>query len=518
MRAPTGAGKTDASLLWAQKQIEDKRAERLVIAMPTRFTSNALAINVTETLSATGLYHSTAWQTRFDDALKTKSITMQYARNEHDLARRLFAPVTVCTIDHLLMALTLTKEDHHQILFNLMNSCLVIDEADFYDAFTQANIQVLLRALYKWNVPVMLMSASLPESSIQFYRKTGYEIKEIKEDKSDLDRPRCHVKKIIDDFEMIEGEMETLLSEALVQDAVIVYANTVDRAIQYYEWFRKKGKEPIVYHSRFVEADKKAKETLLLEMLGKDAKHRKGIAILTQIGEMSVNISTDWMISDICPIDRLVQRAGRLCRFDNNVGQLHIVIPKKGDKLYPAPYGTFKKEVNQWIPHDALTKTIEEVEVDKKYSAGDFVAFINKVYQKESIFTIKEKENAKLLKEFFIENWLIGGRVSVKEDDENAGEWKSRDITGQETVFIEKPENPYFNSWLNYQTLKNEKSIVIPIYLVEKGKKQFYLRTMDIYIGDDKKVATTITYIDGNQGVYSFETGFRIPRERDEFM
>ena len=37
-RAPTGAGKTDASLLWASLQIKNKRADRLVIAMPTRFT------------------------------------------------------------------------------------------------------------------------------------------------------------------------------------------------------------------------------------------------------------------------------------------------------------------------------------------------------------------------------------------------------------------------------------------------------------------------------------------------
>ena len=53
VRAPTGAGKTDAALLWASKQIEAGKADRLVIAMPTRFTANALAINVSETLSFT---------------------------------------------------------------------------------------------------------------------------------------------------------------------------------------------------------------------------------------------------------------------------------------------------------------------------------------------------------------------------------------------------------------------------------------------------------------------------------
>lgn len=67
LRAPTGAGKTDAALLWAQHQVEQGRADRLVIAMPTRFTANALAIATTKNLSATGLYHSSALYTLTKD-------------------------------------------------------------------------------------------------------------------------------------------------------------------------------------------------------------------------------------------------------------------------------------------------------------------------------------------------------------------------------------------------------------------------------------------------------------------
>ena len=173
IRAPTGSGKTDASLLWAKLQIENNRADRLVIAMPTRFTSNALAINVTESLSETGLYHSSAWFSKFQDQVDEGKITKQKANKIHEFARLLQTPVTVCTIDHLLMALTLTREDHHLITFNLANACLVIDEADFYDDFTQANILVLLEVLRYWNVPILLMSASLPESVLPSYQKIG---------------------------------------------------------------------------------------------------------------------------------------------------------------------------------------------------------------------------------------------------------------------------------------------------------------------------------------------------------
>lgn len=45
LRAPTGAGKTDAALLWANHQVEKGRADRLIVAMPTRFCITAVLPN-----------------------------------------------------------------------------------------------------------------------------------------------------------------------------------------------------------------------------------------------------------------------------------------------------------------------------------------------------------------------------------------------------------------------------------------------------------------------------------------
>jgi CRISPR-associated endonuclease/helicase Cas3 len=196
VRAPTGAGKTDASLLWASLQIMNHRAERMIIAMPTRFTSNALAVSVASSLSDTGLYHSSAWFNKFQDKVSNGEIDRNQALKIHEFARLLETPVTVCTIDHLLLSLTLTREDQQLITFNMANSCLVIDEADFYDEFTQLNILVLLEILKCWNVPILLMSASLPESVLYDYQKLGYEVNEIVEDTSDNERPRFRISDI----------------------------------------------------------------------------------------------------------------------------------------------------------------------------------------------------------------------------------------------------------------------------------------------------------------------------------
>ena len=513
IRAPTGAGKTDASLLWASKQINNKRAERLVIAMPTRFTSNALAVSVAESLSDTGLYHSSAWFTRFQEKVEAGIIKKQKAEKIHEFARLLQTPITVCTIDHLLMALTLTREDHQLILFNLANSCLVIDEADFYDDFTQANILVLLEILKYWKVPVLVMSASLPESVLPSYRQIGYRIDHIIEDTSDNSRYRFEIKTIKDYSEL--SEIENLLQLCIKNGSAIIYVNTIDKAALFYHWFKDRNVDPILYHSRFTEPDKKNKEQELINALGKDAwekKSAKGIAILTQIGEMSINISADLMISELCPIDRLTQRAGRLCRFDKlKVGELYILIPQKNDSIYPAPYGEYNRTSKNWIPCKAFTKTKDVLET-KVYSAQMLVDLINQVYCKDTSFSSRAVSNAKLLKDYFRYNWLINPMQIIRKDDFDTNFWRSRDIAPQDTVFVCKPEFKRFYNYLDFQSWKIKNSVELPVYIIEKGRKQHKVDMDEIYIKDDKEVIYFI-----RNGFYDKSMGVNFTEE-EQFM
>lgn len=503
VRAPTGAGKTDASLLWASLQIENKRADRLIIAMPTRFTSNALAINVAESLSDTGLYHSSAWFTKFQEQIDAGVIKKREAEKIHEFARLLQTPLTVCTIDHLLMALTLTREDHHLISFNMANSCLVIDEADFYDDFTQANILVLLEILRYWNVPVLLMSASLPESVLPSYRKIGYQIDKIIEDTSDNIRNRFEIKAIQNYSEL--SEIEALLELCVEKGTAIIYANTVDKAVLFYDWFKKRKANPIIYHSRFTEPHKKDKEQELIDALGRIAWENniaKGIAILTQIGEMSINISADIMISELCPIDRLTQRAGRLCRFDKTkVGELYILVPQKNDSVYPAPYGEYDRKAKAWIPCDAFVKTSDILE-PALYSAEKLVNLLNHIYAVQDSFSPKAINNAKSLKEYFSWNWLINPKQITAPDDTDSNFWQSRNIAPQDTAFVTKPESIFFNNYLSFQNWKLSNSLELPVYLIEKIKKLHMIDLKTIWINNNKEVVYVI-----REGFYNKEKG-----------
>jgi len=527
LRAPTGSGKTDACLLWAKKQIENGRADRLIIAMPTRFTSNALSINITDSVTNRGLYHSSAWFTEFIEQSRSDYKTQHFAKLQHEFARLLENPVTVCTIDHLLIAQTHTREDHHLITFNLSNSCVVIDEADFYDEFTQANIVQLLKILNILQVPVLIMSASLPESCLALYQSTGYKVTDIKEDISDYKRKRFE---IIEKKEYAElNDIEDLL-ELAITEPTIIYANTVARAMEFYSWFKKRKIDNVtLYHSRFTEPHKLNKEQILLKNLGKQAwvkGEAKGIAILTQIGEMSINISAKLMLSEIAPIDRLVQRAGRLCRFSEEIGRLFLLIPQKKNELYPAPYGTFKNKEG-WTANIYLKRTLDLIEL-KKYNAREMVELINKVYPLKTEWSDKTKINLEYFEKHILNNWLIVPAEQPDIDEESTSKWKSRDINAQKEIFTIEPdkyflENPQksnkvgdvFDNYKELNFYKNKFSVQYPSYLVSKGILNGLIYSRNILIGYEKE--PKMIWCTNDRG-YCEEIGMNIDIENDNFL
>ena len=522
VRAPTGAGKTDASLLWASRQIAAHKADRLVIAMPTRFTANALSVNVAATLSDTGLYHSSAWYSKYSEA-QNGELDMTEALAQHKMAKILATPITICTIDHLLMSLTFTQENNHLICSNLANSCVVIDEADFYDDFTLSNIIFLLKVLHNWKVPVMIMSASLPESALQLYRKAGFNIESILEDKESDSYKKCfNIKKQIE-YDDIR-DINYILEYCIERGNAIIYLNTVDKAIKVYNEIKslvlESGKDiPIIlYHSRFTEKDKQCKENMLLDNLGRKAWNNgtaKGIAILTQIGEVSINISSELMISETCPIDRLMQRAGRLCRFDQTIGEMYVLIPYKDNTLYPAPYGSYSQSEKSWIPCKALLSTIKILKCGI-YSAQDLVNILNKVYAKETIFSIKAQTNVKALEQMFINNWLINPVEKWQDDDTHSNSWRSRDIGPQGIAFVMKPECTHFYNYSEYMEFVLSYSISLPVYLLDKGRKEHRIDSnCRITIGSNEPILINVI----REGFYTFDVGIDLnDDDEDNFL
>lgn len=501
LRSPTGQGKTLASIIWANEQIKNNNCDRVIIAMPTQFTSNSLALSVKDLVSKVSVQHS-----------KSKFNSISY--EEYKWSRLLQNPVTVCTIDHLLNAMTLSREEHQHILYNMTNSCVIIDEADFYDDFVQSNMIELLKFLRKFNVKILIMSATLPEKFVEIFNNELKTNLKITDDVSDNDRVRINITNIIHKKEVYEKKLQ----EITKKPNAIIYCNTVERSIITYQYLLKIGiKEDkiVLYHSSFKEKDKIQKEKRIMEMLGETAWKNgtaSGYVIMTQIGELSINISSDYMLTDICPLDRMVQRFGRGCRFHflvNKICNIDIVVPYKNGEIFPAPYGDIIDK--EWIPNKYFQKTLECIKKGE-YNYNKYLKLINDVYSEYSI-NLDSKENSDKLIEMFQDNFIFNS--DKIDDDINNTAWKARNIDTQCKIFVEKIDD-VFEKYSKFEHYKNMECVSIPIYKFDILNKNGLIEIIEVYISknNDKNKASdrikVFKIIDGID-VYDETYGFYMP-------
>ncbi|GMA54820.1 hypothetical protein GCM10025857_61770 [Alicyclobacillus contaminans] len=117
-----------------------------------------------------------------------------------------------------------------------------------------------------------------------------------------------------------EDDLEQLLNTLTQSDGVIgIIVNTVKRAQRLArQCVEKYGSERVeLLHSNFIATDRMKKENELIEMIGKGAtRPKQKIIIGTQVMEQSLDIDFDVLISDLAPMDLLIQRVGRLHRHD----------------------------------------------------------------------------------------------------------------------------------------------------------------------------------------------------------
>ena len=116
----------------------------------------------------------------------------------------------------------------------------------------------------------------------------------------------------IDTLEEARGRA---LEAAMQGAAVALVRNTVDEAIASYETLSTHFQEVILFHARFAMGDRQKIEAEVLHRFGTDSgSGRNTILVATQVVEQSLDIDFDLIISDLAPVDLLIQRAGRLWR------------------------------------------------------------------------------------------------------------------------------------------------------------------------------------------------------------
>lgn len=349
VEAAMGEGKTELAFI-AHLRLQARNAHRgLYMALPTQATGNAMFSRVVSFLEKFArepldvqLAHGAA---SFNEHASTlRSI---YLRGiDHDPAQSLYAsswfaqrrrpllsPYGVGTVDQALYAVLNVK--HHFVrLWGLGNRVVVLDEVHAYDTYTSDLITALLKWLKAVGSSVVLMSATLPRARrdelLRAWEIDPGVVPEVSyprvlvADRSHVDArsfqsrsmPAIQLGGLSPDLDAIADEVCTRLTAEDGCGAVIV--NTVGRAQTLYTLVRDRiapDVRLILFHARFPMDERTAIEKQVLSLFGVDGQRpKKGLLIATQVAEQSLDIDVDFMISDLAPVDLLLQRAGRLHR------------------------------------------------------------------------------------------------------------------------------------------------------------------------------------------------------------
>ncbi len=353
IEAPTGCGKTEAALYLAERLRATQSGAGTYVAMPTMTTSNQMHRRVSAALHSARpdvplrplLVHGQAiWQAA------PPVVTSDEAGGAVDpmawflpRKRSLLAPYGVGTVDQALLSVLPTTHFYLR-LYGLAAKTVVFDEVHAYDTYMSALFERLLGWLHALGSSVVILSATLPAATrrrlLDAYGAPGVAAQA---DASVYPAVtwRCGAASGAIPLEAAGQERDVslrwLARDALLDDlrarlreggCAAVICNTVGRAQDTYLAIKEAAlvapEELYLFHARYPQTWRDGIETRVLGRFGKERRRQateRAILVATQVVEQSLDLDFDDMLSDLAPIDLLIQRVGRLHRHPRPAGE-----------------------------------------------------------------------------------------------------------------------------------------------------------------------------------------------------
>ena len=409
--APTGSGKTEASLLWMN-------GEKSFYTLPLKVSSNAIYLRIKENYEYkdVALLHSDAMAVYLREYNGNEDIGEKYERS-----KMLSQPLTVCTVDQLFR-FVYRALGTEIFAATLKYSKLVLDEIQAYEPRVIATIIYGLKMIQEMGGKFAIITATFPPVLKYFMEQYGlvegkqYIFKDFTGKEYQVEKyPRHKV-------EIRHSEMN--LDEIRLRGKnrkVLVICNTVSKAQKLYK--KLEGENVWILHSKYIRRDRAFLERKIMEF---SESGESGIWITTQIVEASLDIDFDILYTEMCTADSLLQRMGRCNRkgrYCPNEANIVVFDNRNGvsegkrrsvyeDKLYDRSLELLSKYEHILFSEDKKT------------------AYMNEVYSvdgvKETIYFENIQKDLKLFSE-------------IHPTEYSADEAKVRDIRSVTIV----PENVY---------------------------------------------------------------------------
>lgn len=358
VEAPMGEGKTELAFL-AHLYLQAHNQHRgLYVALPTQATGNALFARAETFLRHFAgeqqldlqLIHGGAAQSEALAKLRDVDFSVGESLSSSSWfsqrRRPLLSPYGVGTIDQALFAVLNVK--HHFVrLWGLANRVVVLDEVHAYDAYTEGLIEALLRWLKAMGSSVVLMSATLPrkrrDSLVRAWGIASEELPDLAYPRllladnsgvkgaSFASRPLAPID-VNGIAESVDAMAAAAFSAVSAGGCGAVIVNTVDRAQQLYRQLKNQlpaDVQLMLFHARIPADERSQREAAVLATFGKTGvRPPQALLIATQVVEQSLDIDFDFLISDLAPVDLLLQRAGRLHRHERDARPEAHAVPR----------------------------------------------------------------------------------------------------------------------------------------------------------------------------------------------
>jgi CRISPR-associated endonuclease/helicase Cas3 len=424
LEAPMGEGKTEAALYCVERWVHENGQKGAYVALPTMATSNQMFERVKSFLDTRyagqrvgfQLLHSHALLSDSFQSIRLKGIGQDEPGNckapSTVLAtdwfvqrkRGLLAPFAVGTIDQALLAVLQTRHFFVR-LFGLAQKTVILDEVHAFDMYMSTLLDRLLEWLAALNCTVVLLSATLPTRRraelVSGFAGSGTEAPteqypRISWVSTDGSR---HCEHIVGSNERtvairrLPSEPRSWiprLREALMEGGcVAVVCNTVGAAQRTYLELRSvfSPGELGLFHARFPFEDRDRLEKQALMQFGPQrlpdvSRPSTFVLVSTQVVEQSLDLDFDLLISQVAPIDLMLQRMGRLHRHQRTrpkrlaAPALWWVSPQEHDRL--PDFGPDEYVYERYI----LLKTwLAIVGLDSLRVPGDIARLVEQVYR-----------------------------------------------------------------------------------------------------------------------------------------
>ena len=427
IESETGSGKTEAALWRFARMYQRGLVDGLYFALPTRAAASQLhqrvkdfvnilfpAEHCPQVILAVPGYNPEAYA---PGAVGLQEYDEQAAhRREHGHEKPwaserpkqyLAAQIAVGTVDQAMLGALRVRHSH------LRSSCLarnllVVDEVHASDTYMTEVIRGLLAAHTDVGGYALLMSATLGATARQKWLSPGSRTADVAslslEEAIKSDYPAISVSaesqptkagengqdktvKIEPAAEMVDFDAvaRRALAAARQGAKVLIVRNTVDYAVKTQRAVEEAATDddrgllftaganntPTLHHGRFARSDRRLLDSLVKQRLGKseDRPAGGGILVGTQTLEQSLDLDADLLLTDLCPVDVLLQRIGRLHRHHRQRPAGYsdptcVVLLPDGDDL--TPYLTRKADCNGLGPNGYVYRSLHVLEATRR--------------------------------------------------------------------------------------------------------------------------------------------------------